>query len=174
MSVWTERDLPVLRALANPHDDVRAGFLSIGSGDDLGIGMAPLDLIDSVLTLRDAGYITFRDQQETFGEPNLHLTGVAVTGAGMQILGEWPLFDAVASPEMLADLLERLAPEASTPEETAAARSGRNLRRWRSALCILSPWWARSCWYLRPRRHRTASISTTGRTDERTRGLHQM
>jgi len=123
MSVWTERDLPVLRALANPHDDVRAGFLSIGSSDDLGIGMAPLDLIDSVLTLRDAGYITFRDQQETFGNPNLHLTGLAVTGAGMQILGEWPLFDAVASPEMLADLLERLAPEASTAEETTAARS---------------------------------------------------
>lgn len=125
MTVWTERDLPVLTAIAAPsHEGVRAGYLSIQTGaDELALGLAPVDLIDSVLTLRDAGYITFNDLQETFGDANMHLTGLAITGSGMQILGEWPLFDAVATPAILADLLDRIAPEASTPEETTATRS---------------------------------------------------
>lgn len=125
MTVWTERDLPVLQAIASADDDhLREGFLFIGGEtDQLGLGMEPLDAIDSVLTLRDAGYLTFRDAQETFGNPNLHLTGLAVTGAGMQALGEWPSFDAVATPELLAALLERLAPEAPTADETTATRA---------------------------------------------------
>jgi hypothetical protein len=91
VSIWTDPDLPVLRAIAEATDtNVHAGFLFIGGdSDQLGVSMDPLDLIDSLLTLRDASYISFRDAQET-GGPNLHLTGLAVTWAGMQALGEWP------------------------------------------------------------------------------------
>ncbi len=54
--------------------------------------------------------------------PGAHLTRVAVSGAGYQALGEWPLFDEITSPETMALLLEHLADEAPTEEETANMR----------------------------------------------------
>jgi hypothetical protein len=124
VTVWNARDLPVLRALADSEDQhIREGFLYLGGNtDQLGLNLASLDVMDSVLTLRDAGYVAFRDSQET-GGANLHLTGLAVTGRGLQALGEWPSFEAVATPDLLAALLEHLAPEAPTADETAATRA---------------------------------------------------
>jgi hypothetical protein len=51
------------------------------------------------------------------------ITHFQVTGRGQQALGEWPLFDQLASPDTLALLLERLAEEAPSDEEA------RNLQR---------------------------------------------
>lgn len=124
MSVWTERDLPVLASLTTASDEhVRMGHLSIGhgrGGSALNIELADDAIYDSLLTLRDAGYVAFDVQLET--GPGAHFDHLAITGAGLQALGEWPLFDQVASPQTVSLLLERLADEAPTEEESANMR----------------------------------------------------
>jgi hypothetical protein len=125
VSVWTDRDLLVLQALTEaPDTDVREGYLSIGHGrgrEALGIDLDDAAIHDALLTLRDAGYVSFELQLET--GPGAHFTYLAITGAGMQALGQWPLFDAATSPLTIALMLEHLAPEAPTEEEST------NLRR---------------------------------------------
>jgi hypothetical protein len=125
MTVWSDRDLPVLLALTQPPDpQVREGYLSIGHGrgsEALGVDLDDAVIYDAMLTLGDAGYIDFDVQLET--GPGAHFTHLAVTGGGMQALGQWPLFDAATSPETIALMLEHLAPEAPTEEEST------NLRR---------------------------------------------
>lgn len=94
-------------------------------------------------------YVEFRVQHET--GPGAHFTQLAVTGRGQQALGEWPLFDTIASPETLALFSERFSEEAPTDEEAEnmrrAARyirtlSGATLRaltaRWPSLLAAWS------------------------------------
>jgi hypothetical protein len=124
MTVWTERDLPVLEALSAPDDEhLRLGYLTIGHGrgaEALGITHSDDAIYDSLLTLRDAGYVDFDMQLET--GPGAHFTQLALTGAGYQALGEWPLFDEITSPETMALLLEHLAEEAPTEEETQNMR----------------------------------------------------
>lgn len=87
MSVWTDRDLPVLLALAEPSDEHLAlGYLSLGDGHGagaLGLDLDEMEIADSLLTLREADYVQFTDAQET-GGPNLHLAGLAITGSGLQ------------------------------------------------------------------------------------------
>jgi hypothetical protein len=76
--------------------------------------------------LRDAGYVDFDIQLDLGGAG---LTELAVTGEGLRALGEWPLVEAVASPETIALLLEQLAPEAASEEESAnMRRAARYLR----------------------------------------------
>lgn len=54
--------------------------------------------------------------------PGAHFNQLAITGGGYQALGEWPLFDEITSPETMARLLEHLAEEAPTEEETQNMR----------------------------------------------------
>jgi hypothetical protein len=120
LSVWTERDLVVLRALIRSENEyVRTGYLTIGHGrgaEELGASLDDADIHDSLLTLQEAGYADFDVAYES--GPGAHFTHLSITGAGLQVIGEWPLFDAATSPEAIALLLERLAPEAPTDEET--------------------------------------------------------
>ena len=124
MTVWERRDLPVLRALATSDDEnVRQGFLHLSAAEakPLGLDLTMEEVYDAVLTLGDADYIEGNLQHES-GRSAI-ITRFQVTGRGQQALGEWPLFDQLASPQTLALLLERLAEEAPTDEEA------RNLRR---------------------------------------------
>ena len=57
------------------------------------------------------------------------ITHFQVTGRGQQALGEWPLFDQIASPETLALLLERLAEEAPSDEEANNLRKAATYAR---------------------------------------------
>lgn len=127
MTVWTERDLPVLEALANPPDEhLRLGYLSIGHGrgaEALGVDLSDDAIYDSLLTLRNAGYVDFDMQLET--GPGAHFTQLAIAGGGYQALGEWPLFDEISSPETMARLLEHLAEEAPTEETQNMHRAAR-------------------------------------------------
>jgi hypothetical protein len=68
----------------------------------------------------DAGYVDANLFLET--GPGASFTSLRVTGRGLQALGEWPLFDEIASPATLAALLERLAEEAPTNEEASNMR----------------------------------------------------
>lgn len=125
MSRWTERDLPVLRALVESESpDALEGFLTLGRGQgavELGLDLDDAELHDSLLTLREAGYVDYTDLDYDIA-PSAHFTGLAITGAGLQALGQWPLFDAATSPETVALFLERMAPEAPSEEETTNMR----------------------------------------------------
>jgi hypothetical protein len=132
LTVWERRDLPVLRALATSDDrNLQHGLLHLGAGatDPLGLDLPNGDVHDAILALSDADYVEGQVQYET--GPGAIFTHLRVTGRGQQALGQWPLFDNVASPETLALLLERLAEEAPTDEEAAnmrrAARYARTL-----------------------------------------------
>ena len=123
MSVWTERDLPVLEALTNaPTEETRHGFLSLGdgAGESLGLELDDAVIHDALLTLRDADYLAFEIGYESGG--GAMITHLAITGPGMQALGEWPLFDAATSPATIALLLEQLAPEAPSEQESTNLR----------------------------------------------------
>jgi hypothetical protein len=123
VTIWERRDLPVLQALATSEDEgVRQGFLNVGATDQqaLGLDLPVNDVHDALLTLRDAGYIEGELQHE--GPDSVFVTHFQVTGRGQQALGEWPLFDELASPATLALLLERLAEEAASPQEAQSLR----------------------------------------------------
>jgi hypothetical protein len=121
MTVWEHRDLPVLLALATSEDEnVRQGFLNLSDGHPLELDMGSAEIYAAVLALHDAGYIEGEIQHQ--GSHGALVTHFQVTGRGQQALGQWPLFDELASPATLALLLERLAEEASSIEEAGSLR----------------------------------------------------
>jgi hypothetical protein len=123
VTIWERRDLPVLRALATSEDEnLRQGFLHLDATEQqpLGLELPAKDVRDALLTLLHAGYIEGELQRE--GPDSVFVTHFQVTGRGYQALGEWPLFDQLASPATLALLLERLAEEASSPQEQGSVR----------------------------------------------------
>lgn len=117
------RDLPVLRALADTDDEnILQGHLHLSADNEspLGLDLTIEEIYDAVLTLSDAGYVEGQLQHE--GGRSVLLSRFQITGRGYQALGEWPLFDELASPQTLALLLERLADEAPTREEASNFR----------------------------------------------------
>lgn len=120
MTIWETRDLPVLQALASDHEDTAHGLLDVEDGV-LELDLTAGEIHDAILTLADVGYVDGHAQYSS--GPSVAFTRLSVTGRGQQALGEWPLFDDLASPETLARLLEQLAEEAPTDEEAD------NLRR---------------------------------------------
>jgi hypothetical protein len=132
MTLWEQRDFPVLQALAgSDDDDIRQGVLQLDAAEKqpLGLDLTTEEIYDAVLVLADAGYIEGNLQHESGN--SILITRFQVTGQGQQALGEWPLFDQLASPQTLALLLERLAEEAPSEEEAGnlrrAARYARGL-----------------------------------------------
>src|SRR5438034_4587920 len=97
MTVWERRDFPVLRVLATTDDEnVRQGFLHLSAEKrPLGLDLTTEEVNDAVLTLRDADFVEGDLQHEAGG--SALITHFQVTGRGQQALGEWPLFDQLAS-----------------------------------------------------------------------------
>jgi hypothetical protein len=125
-TVWERRDLPVLQALATTEDDnLRHGFLNLdrhSATNALGLDLSAGDIHDAIEALHDVGYVEGNVQYEAGGGRSALYTQLRVTGRGQQALGEWPLFDEIASPTTLALFLERLAEEAPTDEEASSLR----------------------------------------------------
>ena len=123
MSLWETRDYPVLRAIADSDDtDLLHGFLQFGNGkagERLGLELTDDEIYTAVLVLGDADYLAGKVNLETGN--SAFFSKLRVTGAGQQALGEWPLFGE-PSPATVAALLEQLADEAPTPEDTENAR----------------------------------------------------
>jgi hypothetical protein len=140
MTIWERRDLPLLRTLAAGEDEqIRAGYLHIGHsnvGERLGLELDDYAIHDGLACLGDAGYIDASVQYSS--GPGATFTGLRVTGAGQQALGQWPLFDEVASPETLALFLERQAKEAPTEEEAENMRRAARYIRTLGALALRS------------------------------------
>lgn len=98
MSLWSDRDEPVLRHLmANPpqHSILWTNRRAETPRADLSaLTEAQFDL--AVRTLRDAGYVTWGNSEGEGG--GWAYMDFQVTGAGKQALGLWPLFEALARP----------------------------------------------------------------------------
>jgi hypothetical protein len=88
VTVWEERDLPLLHALATSDDErLRHGYLTL-RGDDatpLGLPFDADELHDALLRLGDVGYVEGDVQYDT--GPGASFTSFRVTGAGQQVLG---------------------------------------------------------------------------------------
>lgn len=118
MSLWEERDVPVLRALATTEDDnLRHGFLHMTRGhgaEALQLELPAEAVHESIIALRDLGYVEANESYSSGG--GVTYTGLRVTGRGQQALGEWPLFEQFVSPDTLARFLEVMAEEAESDE----------------------------------------------------------
>jgi hypothetical protein len=135
VTIWDDRDLPVLRALAaTDHHEIRDGYLILGDDaarEKLGLDLPPDELERAVFTLRDAGYVAAKPEAK-FGFTHLH-----VTGRGMQAIGQWPSFSE-SSPATIAALLDRLAEEAPTDAEAVSARRAASYIRSLAASVVTS------------------------------------
>ena len=120
---WTDRAVPVLRAIQSPLDSQfdQSRILSLDRGraeKSLGVALSDDVVYDTILQLGDAGYVEYNDI--TLHHPaGAHIMGLRLTGRGMQVLGEWPRFELLVSPLTFAALLDALADFA--PEEEARA-----------------------------------------------------
>lgn len=134
MSLWDERDEPVLRWLVeNPSPVNMLSTHRFGSAARDGVpSLTQAQVHLAVETLNDAGYVSSGDAQADGGGGVLW-TGFFVTGAGKQALGLWPRFDALGSPGELADILDALAENAPTEEQAS------NLKRAAAAVRRMAP-----------------------------------
>ncbi len=139
MSLWRERDEPVLRHLAGSPPE--HGMLWTHRTSEAPHADVPhlteAEFFRSVLTLGDAGYLGWSKAKGESGG-SWYFPHFQVTGAGKQQLGLWPHFEALGSPTALAALLERMADEAATEEERS------NLRRAGEAVKRTAPELVRS------------------------------
>jgi hypothetical protein len=139
MSVWSDRDLPVLRYLHEhaPRDELLStNWHSKAAHPDLP-GLTEQDVHVAVETLVDEGLIHYRnDSWNTAG--GVHWIGLQITGSGLQALGQWPVFDMLTSPEELGLLLDGLAEMAATEEEENNLREAATTARSKSADALRS------------------------------------
>jgi len=131
MSVWTDRDYVVLRWLHQHPPDaeiLRTNWMSREPHPDLP-ELTDQDVHLAVETLHDEGLVDYTDQSWESGG-GVYWTAFQVSGAGLQALGEWPVFDVLTAPAELGQLLEALAELAASDEEETnlrtAARSARS------------------------------------------------
>jgi hypothetical protein len=113
MSAWEKQALPVLRALAEPQDHhLKDGVLFVGPAErgreTLGVDIEEGELFEVLFQLRDLGYVEFSDPMYESG-PGAAFSDLRITGRGLQVLGEWPRFEAMVSPATIAEVVERLA-----------------------------------------------------------------
>lgn len=134
MTLWDERDRPVLRSLLE--DPPAGGVLRIYSLSDTPYepspGLTQAQVYRAVETLRDASYLS-GDPGRWSSRSAYTFTRVQVTGPGKQALGLWPRFSALGEPSEFATILDALADNAPTQEQAG------NLRRAASAVRRAAP-----------------------------------
>lgn len=126
VSTWTEIDEPVLRWLREEPPsflpetwNLRLGLRrSVEPPDEVaGLDSEQMDL--ALTRLFDHGLIDGR-RQETVGYA--YWSALRLTARGMQILGEWPNLDQLASALGMKALLDEIAMSAEDPEDKRALR----------------------------------------------------
>jgi hypothetical protein len=139
MSVWSDRDLRVLRHLHEQpprHEMLSTNWQGKSPRPDLH-ELTEQDVHVAVETLVDEGLVSYRDDSWN-SAGGVHWIGIQVTGAGLQALGEWPVFDMLTSPEELGLLLDGLAEIAATDEEESNLREAAKTARAKSAEAVRS------------------------------------
>ena len=130
-SHWETVALPVLQRLAEKEDDLRQrGLLQLGlanrGSEALGLEIEEGELFDTLFQLQDLGYITFDMTPES--GPGALFVDLRVTGRGLQVLGEWPRFEAWISPETLGAFAEQMAEFAPSEDRPRLMRAAGYLR----------------------------------------------
>jgi hypothetical protein len=130
-SHWETVALPVLQRLAEREDELRQrGLLQLGLGtrgsEALGLEIQEGELFDALFQLQDLGYITFDMTPES--GPGALFVDLRVTGRGLQVLGEWPRFEAWISPQTLAAFAEQMAEFAPSDDRPRLTRAAAYLR----------------------------------------------
>ena len=139
MTTWADRDLPVLYWLHEKppyHEALRTNWLQDSPHPDLP-ALTERDVHVSVETLADEGLVSYSDQSWASGG-GVHWIGFHVTGAGLQALGEWPVFDMLGTPEALGRLLDALADMAQSDEEEGNLRAAAQTARSKGAEVLRS------------------------------------
>jgi hypothetical protein len=95
------------------------------------------DVHVSVETLADEGLVTYADKQYE-GGGGVYWTQFQVSGAGLQALGEWPVFDMLGAPQALGRLLDALADMAASDEEESNLRTAASAARSKGAEALRS------------------------------------
>jgi hypothetical protein len=130
VSVWTDRDLVVLEYLH--HHPRHEGIVSTNCArkqphPDLP-SLSQQDVHVAIETLADEGLVSYRTASWSSGG-GVHWIDLQVTGSGLQALGEWPVFEALNSPEELGGLLDALAEMAATDEEESNLHQAASVAR---------------------------------------------
>jgi hypothetical protein len=133
VSRWEDRALPVLVALNESTDrNLRGGILPVGPGNQgaavLGLELSDDAIHDTILQLGDLGYVEYKDISYTT-RGSATFIGLRVTGRGLQVLGQWPRFEALVSPATLAEVVGRLADYAAPEEAPPMKRAAGVIRR---------------------------------------------
>jgi len=128
---WESVALPVLQHLVEKEGALRErGLLQLGLGQNgaewLGLDIDEGELFDTLHQLQDLGYVSFNVTLE--GGPGALFLDLRLTGRGLQVLGEWPRFEAWASPATLAAFAEQLAQFVSPDDRTRLERAAAYLR----------------------------------------------
>jgi hypothetical protein len=129
---WNERALPVLQALRTR--DAAYGAASAikvfkGHGNDLGLDLSAGVIQDTILQLTEAGHVECDETHGIGGGHGMIFVGLRVTGRGLQVLGEWPRFEAMISPATLATLVDALAEYATTDDAEQMHHAAKVIRR---------------------------------------------
>jgi hypothetical protein len=129
MSLWTERDEPVLRWLSEnpPHGNFLSTNWMHDGPDERLPQLTQAGFHRAVETLHDAGYVSSDGGMYESGG-GVHFALFQVTGSGKQALGLWPRFDALGEPSELAAILDALAENAPTEEEEGVKSQARGER----------------------------------------------
>jgi hypothetical protein len=128
---WESVALPVLQTLVEKEDALRErGLLQLGLGQDgakwLGLDIDEGELFDTLYQLQDLGYVSFNVTLD--GGPGALFLDLRLTGRGLQVLGEWPRFEAWVSPATLAAFAEQLAQFVAPDDRTRLERAATYLR----------------------------------------------
>ena len=134
MTLWDERDEPVLRWLVDnpPRANMLMTHRSATAPHDGVPSLTRAQVHRAVETLHDAGYLS-SDGDQADGGGGALWTRFQVTGAGKQAVGLWPRFDALGFPGELADIIDALAENAPTEEQAS------NLKRAAAAVRRAAP-----------------------------------
>ena len=136
MSIWTDRDVIVLRWLHErppPAEILRTTLRPEPHPDLPSLSQQKVHL--AIETLIDEGLLDYNQERWSSG-PSVTWTGLHVSGAGLQALGEWPAFDALSSPAELGQLLDALAGMAESDEEESNLRRAATTARSKSGEVI--------------------------------------
>lgn len=128
---WESTALPLLEHLVAKERALRdRGLLELGAGQGgaewLELPMTDGELHETLHQLRDLDYVGFK--VERAGGPSAIFLDLRLTGRGLQVLGEWPRFEAWTSPPTLAAFADQLAEFASPDDRTRLERAAVYLR----------------------------------------------